>query len=389
MEVTKMAGLLEYRPAYFARQDEANAKMNRILREEQRIKPFMKGPALGTNPIPSLIGGRNSGSGIIGIQRDPNELGLGGGIPDTTPLFTNMYGGEQEGLLASMGIRPEVLAQAKIQQQTANQPFSGTREQAYQMAMKKANEMGIPLELAAKQFKAAFPEAKKYEPKTQAEALEFKLKDKQQELGIIGKEAEEKEKGKQAAKFTASLPKAKATLKALNNQWTLVDNTLDEAIALASPYTAGLGAWLSFLPASKAKTLSTKLTTLGANIGFDKLQQMRADSPTGGALGQVSDFENKLLQAVKGSLEQSLSASELIKNLQRIKKDLNNVRTERNSAFLKDYGALISKSSDNVMLQQLITQPTNLPQGAVIYEGKQTKDGKPVYRLPNGQLWAE
>ena len=171
-----MARLLETRPEYFARQDEANAKMNRILWEEQRIKPFMKGPAQGTNPIPSLIGGRNSGSGIIGIQRDPNELGLGGGIPDTTPLFTNMYGGEQEGLLASMGIRPEVLAQAKIQQQTANQPFSGTREQAYQMAMKKANEMGIPLELAAKQFKAAFPEAKKYEPKTQAELLEVEKK---------------------------------------------------------------------------------------------------------------------------------------------------------------------------------------------------------------------
>jgi len=32
------------------------------------------------------------------------------------------------------------------------------------MAMKKANEMGIPLELAAKQFKAAFPEAKAYTP---------------------------------------------------------------------------------------------------------------------------------------------------------------------------------------------------------------------------------
>ena len=163
MEVTKMARLLETRPEYFARQDEANAKMNRKLWEEQRIGSFMKGPAQGTNPIPSLIGGKNYGSGIIGIQRDPNELGLGGGIPDTTPLFTNRYGREQEGLLASMGIRPEVLAQAKTQQQ----PFSGTREQAYQMAMKKASEMGINLEVAAKQFNTAFPETKAYTPQTQ------------------------------------------------------------------------------------------------------------------------------------------------------------------------------------------------------------------------------
>jgi hypothetical protein len=46
---------------------------------------------------------------------------------------------------------------------------------------------------------------------------------------------------------------------------------------------------------------------------------MRASSPTGGALGQVTDFENRLLQATIGNLEQSQSKDQLLYNLRRVK----------------------------------------------------------------------
>ena len=46
---------------------------------------------------------------------------------------------------------------------------------------------------------------------------------------------------------------------------------------------------------------------------------MREASPTGGALGQVSEMENRLLQSVLGSLDQELSEEEFRYNLRRLK----------------------------------------------------------------------
>jgi len=57
-----------------------------------------------------------------------------------------------------------------------------------------------------------------------------------------------------------------------------------------------------------------------SNIGFDRLQQMRDASPTGGALGQVSERELSTLQAVLGSLDLSQSPEQLTSNLDRLKK---------------------------------------------------------------------
>ena len=41
-------------------------------------------------------------------------------------------------------------------------------------------------------------------------------------------------------------------------------------------------------------------------------------SPTGAALGPVSDFENRLLQATIGNLEQSQNKEQLLYNLERV-----------------------------------------------------------------------
>jgi hypothetical protein len=60
--------------------------------------------------------------------------------------------------------------------------------------------------------------------------------------------------------------------------------------------------------------------TLKANLGFDRLQQMREASPTGGALGQVAVQELEALQASVGSLEVGQSQSELKRNLDKIDK---------------------------------------------------------------------
>ncbi len=104
-------------------------------------------------------------------------------------------------------------------------------------------------------------------------------------------------------------------------QGSLVSQEIRNAIDAieANPVaTTGALSYTSKIPNTPAKAVANRLKTITANIGFDKLQEMRNNSPTGGALGQVSDFENRQLQAVKGSLDQSQSADDLLYNLERL-----------------------------------------------------------------------
>ena len=59
-------------------------------------------------------------------------------------------------------------------------------------------------------------------------------------------------------------------------------------------------------------------STINANIAFDRLQQMREASPTGGALGAVTERELALLSSVMGSLDQSQSQEQFLQNLERL-----------------------------------------------------------------------
>lgn len=94
---------------------------------------------------------------------------------------------------------------------------------------------------------------------------------------------------------------------------------VDEAIPLVSSLTTGLGSVTSFIPGTKGADLKATLETVKANLGFDRLQQMRDASPTGGALGQVAVQELNALQASLSSLDLKQSPDKLRKNLEQIK----------------------------------------------------------------------
>jgi len=100
--------------------------------------------------------------------------------------------------------------------------------------------------------------------------------------------------------------------------------TIGEAKNLVAPNTAGIGVAASFIPTTPAYTLRTKLDTIKANIGFDRLQQMREASPTGGALGQVAVQELNALQSTIANLSQGLKPTELKENLTKIEFHYNN-----------------------------------------------------------------
>ena len=128
---------------------------------------------------------------------------------------------------------------------------------------------------------------------------------------------------------SAALAKAQAKVKPKKQLAPVIENPtvttnidklipqLDEDIASWWPSNvAGLGgSILSNIPGSEARDFQARLETIKANIGFDKLQAMRDASPTGGALGQVSEMELRQLNASMGNLEQSQSPEQLRENL--------------------------------------------------------------------------
>lgn len=98
-----------------------------------------------------------------------------------------------------------------------------------------------------------------------------------------------------------------------------IDRVIDLMEKAIIPTTGMVGSVAQNIPGTSAHNIQQLATGIRANITFDKLQGMREASPTGGALGQVSDFENRLMAATLGSLEQSQTEEQFLYNLRRVK----------------------------------------------------------------------
>lgn len=105
---------------------------------------------------------------------------------------------------------------------------------------------------------------------------------------------------------------------------SVVMEDIDRATALIEnatlPTTGAIGDLLAGLGGTAARDVRGLIDTVKANAGFDRLQQMREASPTGGALGQVTEREIAFLQAAIGNLEQSQSKEQLVYNLKRVRR---------------------------------------------------------------------
>lgn len=100
-------------------------------------------------------------------------------------------------------------------------------------------------------------------------------------------------------------------------------NTALDIIKNEPTATGRLGALIGSSPdvikaGTKRADLEAQITNVRGNIGFDRLQRMREESPTGGALGNVAVRELIDLQATLGSLDLNQSPPQLEENLQRI-----------------------------------------------------------------------
>lgn len=114
--------------------------------------------------------------------------------------------------------------------------------------------------------------------------------------------------------------------------------------------TGLVGSILRQFGGTQAKTLDKLTTTIKANIGFDRLQRMRDESPTGGALGQVAVQELEALQSTLGSLDTSLDDKELVKNLKRLDGQYRSTMKRVYDAAIRDQErGLVNKNTGRVV----------------------------------------
>ncbi|KCZ47780.1 hypothetical protein [Hyphomonas sp. CY54-11-8] len=134
--------------------------------------------------------------------------------------------------------------------------------------------------------------------------------------------------------------KATQRLAAEGEQFSTMVSNIDDAINMVDNTSAGFGAMTEGIPTTPARNLKAKLETVQALIGFDKLNEMRQTSPTGGALGNVTERELAFLQSVRGSLDTRQSPEQLKATLADVKASLERLQEVREIAFRMENGLL-------------------------------------------------
>lgn len=157
------------------------------------------------------------------------------------------------------------------------------------------------------------------------------------ELAAQGK-IQEAEQKRMAAEI-ASIDKAKITRDRANRAIEMINTALGgwnsvSGIGNMLYNTLVPGTSISGIAGSTAKNvmsdsdaanLARVIDTIQANLGFEELKAMKASSPTGGALGSVTERELELLSSTIANLEVGQDPQELLNNLGTVKFYLNKI----------------------------------------------------------------
>ena len=104
----------------------------------------------------------------------------------------------------------------------------------------------------------------------------------------------------------------------------IVTEDIDRALALIDKNPHAVGWWgnqLKGLSGSSPHSLAALLQTIRANVGAAEINALRAGSGNGSTgLGAITEGEHRIMQALLGNLEQSLSQKEIVYNLKRLRK---------------------------------------------------------------------
>jgi hypothetical protein len=149
-----------------------------------------------------------------------------------------------------------------------------------------------------------------------------------------------------------------------------IDRALDLVEKNPATTTGFAGPYISKIGGTPANDVRALVDTVKANAGFAELQKMRDNSPTGGALGQVSEREIAYLQATIGNMEQSQTADQFKDNLRRVKNAYSDIIHGAGNGPREKLGFQDKKQSG----------PKAAPQVGHIEQGYRFKGGDPANR---------
>ncbi|MBL4858971.1 MAG: hypothetical protein JKY36_07240 [Erythrobacter sp.] len=135
---------------------------------------------------------------------------------------------------------------------------------------------------------------------------------------------------------------------------------------------------------SAALDVESQLNTVGSNTAFDRLQKMREESPTGGALGAVSEIELRLLRDSIASLSQQQSDEQFERSLQKVIDAYTRVAAKLYSAerYMRENGSMegYSPPSEEELRNFSFDEPTApiTPQGMELAGSGATETSIPV-----------
>lgn len=166
--------------------------------------------------------------------------------------------------------------------------------------------------------------------------------------------------------------KALASTQAFHSKMENITKKIDEVLPRIGTSTSGfVGSKIASIPGTSAHDLEKDLDTIKANFGFQELQEMRNNSPTGGALGAVTERELALLQSVYSNLENSQSPSQLKKNLGDARKQIVDSWNRVSKAYNSEYGGQTSRPTTNV--ESKLQNPNAAKIKAAFQAGKMTE----------------
>ncbi|UCH49053.1 MAG: hypothetical protein JSU95_04475 [Betaproteobacteria bacterium] len=237
---------------------------------------------------------------------------------------------------------------------------SAVDEPSYQQAIAQAKRLGLPTQDAPAAFDPTWVQGqiqmatpilerlKLAQQQRTARIQEAQAKLRERELDMRGDgqvpsapvkpTEQEKLDARERAKLKASYPKAKA---ALTNTITKSDDLIANLRELQNH--PGLdditGSVEGALPSVRPDAIAaqTLLDTIKAEGIFNELAEMRLASPTGGALGNVSNFEIEQLGRAFGGLNQRQQLEDFKNSLGKIIKRIEKSKTSVQAAFDETY----------------------------------------------------
>jgi len=139
------------------------------------------------------------------------------------------------------------------------------------------------------------------------------------------------------ASAEADVAKAELEFKKMDNVLNAIDNLLGDetslsdlgnAITASGTREALIEKGARFLGTPTQTTALTYLDQIKANSGFKELQEMREASPTGGALGAISERELDLLITASSGIKEGMNPKEFYEQLMQMRNGILKIKEE-------------------------------------------------------------